>query len=102
MLGSRSHEQKIARLERVPLAVMKEDAAATEDDVNLVLGVRSRRPRQRGEATEREHGLQGAALQHAHRVLAGGARETRLSLGKMDHTATISHAHRSLLVPPDI
>jgi hypothetical protein len=41
MLGSRSHEQKVACLERVPLAIVTEDASAADDDVDLVLCVRS-------------------------------------------------------------
>src|SRR5262245_52764586 len=101
MLGPRGDEQQVARPERVPLAVVKEDAAAADDDVNLVLGVRRRRPRQRGEAAEGNHGLQGAALHHADRLLTGGAGDTRLSLGETDHTATASRAHRALLMPPN-
>src|SRR5262249_29799317 len=99
MLGSRSHEQEIARPERVPLAVMKEDAAAADDNVNLVLGVRRRRPRERRKATEREHGLQGAALQKADGVLARRAGNTRLGLGKADDLATGRLAHASLSPP---
>jgi hypothetical protein len=38
MPGSRSDKQKVARLESVPLAVMKQDTLATDDDVNLVPG----------------------------------------------------------------
>jgi len=40
MLGPCGHEQKIARLERVPLAVVKQDAPAADDDVDLVLRMR--------------------------------------------------------------
>src|SRR5262245_39760200 len=45
MLDSRGHEEKIAWPESVSLAVVEEDAAATDDDVNFVLRVGSRRPR---------------------------------------------------------
>jgi hypothetical protein len=37
MLDSSSHEQKVAWLEYLPLAVVKQDASAPDDDVNLVL-----------------------------------------------------------------
>src|SRR5262245_65906883 len=95
MLGSRGHEQEIARPERVPLAVMEEDAAAADDNVNLVLGVRGRRPRERREAAEREHGLQGAALQHADGVLTRRTGNPRPGLVKTDDLATRRLAHAS-------
>jgi len=39
MLGAGGHEQKIARLERVAPAVVQENAAAADDDVDFVLRV---------------------------------------------------------------
>src|SRR5262245_35884370 len=101
MFGSRGHEQEVACFERISLAVMKQDAAAAEDDVDLGAVVRGRWPWERGEAAEGAHRLQGAVLQHAHRVLAGGAGDARLSLGKTDHTAASGRAHPSPLAPPN-
>ena len=72
MLGSGSHEQKIAWLEWVPLPVMKENTSAAHDDVNLVLFVWGSWARERREASEREHGVQGPMPQKADRVLARG------------------------------
>ena len=40
MLGPRRHEQDVARLERVPLAVVKEESSPANDEVKLVLCVR--------------------------------------------------------------
>jgi hypothetical protein len=98
MLGSRSHEQKVTLLEWIPPSVMKEDAPATDNNVNFVLGVWSRWPWERREATERKHGLQGAALQKADGVLTRGTGNIRLGLGKMDHMATARRVHGQLKV----
>jgi hypothetical protein len=95
MLGSRSHEQKVACLEWVPLAIVKEDTSAADDDVDLVLCVRNLLVRGHREG---EFYIKGAALQKADGVLARGARDTRLSLSNTDHTATIWLTHASFLV----
>jgi hypothetical protein len=44
--------------------------------------------------------VKGAAPEKADGVFTGGTRDTRLSLGKTDHTATVWLDHASLLVPP--
>ena len=95
MRNSRSHEQQVARLERVSLAVVKQDTSATHDDVHLVLRVRSRLSGRwtRREATEGESNVERAAPQHAGGVFARGAGNGRASLGKTDDTATISLVH---------
>ncbi len=93
MLSSRSHEKKVAWLELITLAVMKKDAAATEDDINLILGVRSRWPWERREPSERKHDVQGPALQEADCMLARRSRDTCLSVLKTNHSAAIGHVH---------
>jgi len=98
MLDSRCYEQQVARLEGMPLAVVKEDAAAADDDVELVLGVR--RLLIRG-YRKRELYVQGTALQKAERVFARGTWDPRLRLSKMNHMATIRLTHVSLLMPPN-
>ena len=93
MLGSRSNEQKIARLKWVSLSVMEEDSSATQDEVDLILYVWSCGARKRGEAPQREHRVQGSAPQKTDRVLTGGTWDTHLSLGKANHAATAGRAH---------
>ena len=39
MLSPRSDEQKLARLERVPLAIVNENTSTANDDVDLILRV---------------------------------------------------------------
>jgi len=62
MLGSRSHEQKVACLKRVLRAVVNQDASAADDDVDLVLLMRSLPVRRHGEG---EFYIKCAALQKA-------------------------------------
>jgi hypothetical protein len=93
MLSSGSDEQKVAGLKWVPFSVMKENASAGHDDVNLVLLVGSSWARKRCEASERKHGVQGSTPQKTDRMFTCGTRDTRLSLGKMDHTATVGRVH---------
>jgi hypothetical protein len=87
MLDSRGHEEEIAWPERVPPAVVKEDAAPMDDDVDLVLLVRRRLALARHESPERELGVEGAPLQDPDGVLAREARDVPLSIGNMDHAA---------------
>src|SRR5580765_5962500 len=59
MLNSRSHEQKVPCLERVPLAIVNENSSAANDDINLVLYVRRLLVRGHGEG---EFYVKGATL----------------------------------------
>src|SRR5262249_49561524 len=98
MFGCGGHEKKVARLESVPLPIVKQNASPANHDVNLVLLVRRLfiwarwRP---------EFYVEGAALQNTDGALILAARDVRLSLGKTDHTATIGRAHASLPAPPN-
>jgi hypothetical protein len=94
MLGPRSHEQKVAWLEPVPLAVVNEYSSAANDEVNLVLCMRRLPVRAQREA---KGYVKSATLQDHDSALARGARDTRLSLGKTDNAATTWFAHASLL-----
>jgi hypothetical protein len=96
MLGPRSHEQDVAWLERVPLVVVNEHSPAANDEVNLVLCVRRLLARAQREG---KGYVKRTTPQDHDGALAHRARDTRLSLGKADNTATIWHAHASLLVP---
>jgi hypothetical protein len=78
---------------------MKENASASHDDVNLVLLVGSSWARKRCEASERKHGAQRPTPQKTDRVFTCGTRDSRLSLGKMDHTATVGRVHVSFFLP---
>src|SRR5262245_35654778 len=81
MLGSRSHEQQVARVEQIPLAVVEEDSATANDKINLILSVRCLLSRVQREGKSY---IQRAALEDDNGVLARGARDTCLSLGKVD------------------
>jgi hypothetical protein len=96
MLGTRGHEQEVAGFEPIPLSVVNEHSSAANDEVNLVLCVR--RLLARGQRETKGY-VKSATLQDHDGALARGARDTRLSLGKTDNTATIWPAHASLLVP---
>jgi hypothetical protein len=98
MLGRRSHEQDVARLERIPLAVVNEHPPAANDEVNLVLRVRRLLARAQREG---KGYVKWATPQDHDGVLTRGSRDTRSSLGKADNTAAIWGAHASLLVPSD-
>jgi hypothetical protein len=78
------HEQKVARLEWIPLALMKEDASPADDDVHLVLCVAGWlcRPLRR----RREPHVEAPALQHADGVLAAGPRDGSLSFPETNDT----------------
>src|ERR1700745_4024919 len=77
MLGPRSHEQEVARLELVPLAVVNECSLATNDEVNLVLCMRHLLARAQGEA---KGYVKSATLQDHDGALARGTRNTRFRL----------------------
>ena len=96
MLGSGSDEQEVARLERFPLAIVNENTTTANDDVDLILPVRCLLVRRH---RERELYVKGATLQNEHRALAGGTRDTLLSIGKANHTATVCLIHVLLSVP---
>jgi hypothetical protein len=85
MLDTGSHEQEVAWLEWLALAVVKENASASQDDVKLVLLVRCLWD---GALRDGERDIESATLQNDGGVIAGGTRDTRLSVGKMDHSAT--------------
>lgn len=85
MRGARSDEQQITCLERVPLAIVNENALAANDGVNLILRVRRLSVRRLGQS---ELYVEAATLQDEYRALARGTRDTLLSLDKSDHTAT--------------
>ena len=93
MLGSRGHEHKVAWLEWVPLAVVKQEASAANDDINLVLCVRGLLVWRHG---ERELYVKGAALQEADGVFARRTRDSRLSLGETNHLTAIWFAHQTI------
>jgi hypothetical protein len=96
MLGPRGHEQDVARLERVPLAVVKEESSPSNDEVKLVLYVR----RLLARALRDGKGyIKRATPQDHNGVLARGAGDTRLTLDKTHNTATVWLAHAALLVP---
>jgi hypothetical protein len=61
-LSYRSREQKVACLKRVPRAAVRQDASAADDDVDLVLRMRSLLVRRHREG---EFYIKGAALQKA-------------------------------------
>jgi hypothetical protein len=94
MLDPRSDEQEVARLEPVSLAVVNEYSSAANDEVNLVPCMRRLLARAQREA---KGYVESATLQDHDGALARGARDTRLSLGKTDNTATTWLAHASLL-----
>jgi len=75
---------------------MIEDASTANDEVNLDLCVRRLLAR-----TQREGKgyVKRATLQDHYGALARGARDTRLNLGKTDHTTALWHAQATLLVP---
>jgi hypothetical protein len=98
MLGSGGHEQKVAWLEWVPLAIVKQNPSAANDNVNLVLCVRRLLIRTGG---RREFYFEGAAPQKADRALALGARNAHLTFRETDHAAAFRIGHASLLVLPD-
>ena len=87
MLNSSSDEYEVPWLEWIPLAVVVENTSTSNDNVNLVLCVRSRWPWQWRETAEREHGLQGAALENSDGMLACWTWYSFLSVGNMDHSA---------------
>src|SRR5262249_7707159 len=95
MVGPGGHEKEVAGLEGVPLAIVKQDATAANDDVDLVLCVRRLLIRARRRP---EDDVEGAAAQNTDGALAG--RDPRLGLGKADHTATTGRGHDLLLVSP--
>jgi hypothetical protein len=98
MLDSGGHEQKVAGLEWVPLAIVKQNASAANDDVNLVLCVRRLFIRARG---RREFYVGAAASQKADGALAVGTRDAHLSFRETDHAAAVRFDHASLLVLPN-
>src|SRR5262245_55648470 len=96
MLGARGHEEAVAGLEWIALVVVKEDALAPDDDVDLVLLVRSLSVRRHGKG--KLH-VQRTALQEADGVLARGARDPGSSVREPDHAATIVLTQSSLPCP---
>jgi hypothetical protein len=67
MFGCGGHEKKVAGLEWIPLAVVKQNAPPANYEIYLVLLVRRLFIRARGGP---EHYVEGAALQNADRALA--------------------------------
>src|SRR5206468_12751964 len=96
--GSGGDEEAIAGLECLALAVVKQDASAAEDDVDLVLCVgRLLVGRQRpGELY-----VETTVPQKAYRPLSAGTRDARLSLCEVDYAAVVWFAHTQLLVLPN-
>src|SRR6185369_22855 len=101
MLGAGSHEEKVSRLEGLPLAVMKENTPALDHHVHFVLCMRGRWTRKRGVASESEHGVHRSAPQKADRVLARRTWNVLTSLGKPDHAATVGRIHASQGYPAE-
>ena len=85
MLDASSHEKEVAWREWLPLAVVEQHATASDDDVNLILLVRCLWD---GALGDGERYIESATLQNDGGVIAGGTRDTRLSVGKTDHSAT--------------
>jgi len=75
MLGPRSHEQEVAGLEPVPLAVVNEYSSAANDEVNLVLCMRRLLARAQREA---KGYIKSATLQDHDGALAREARDNPL------------------------
>lgn len=99
VLRSSGHEQEVTSLEGVSLAVVNQDASAADDDLDLVPCVRSLLVRRHGEGKLHAY---VAPLQEAYGMFAGWTRDTRSSVGKMDHAATFFHRHTfSLLLTCD-
>jgi hypothetical protein len=94
LLGPGGDEQDVARLERLPPVLVKEDTSPANNEVDLVLRVRRLLPRA---LRDGKGYIKGAAPQNHDGVLACGSGDTRLSIGKTHHAATIRLAHGSLL-----
>jgi hypothetical protein len=94
MLGPRSHEQEVACLEPIPLAVVNEYSSTANDEVNLALCMRRLLVWAQREA---KGYVKSATLQDHDGALAHGARDTLLSLSKTDNAATTWLAHAALL-----
>jgi hypothetical protein len=94
MLDPCSHEQEVACLEPVPLAVVNQYSSAANDEVNLVLCMRRLLARAQREA---KRYVKSATPQDHDGALACGARDIRLSFGKTDNKATTWLAHAPLL-----
>jgi hypothetical protein len=94
MLGPCGHEREVACFAQVPLAIVNKRPSASNDQVDLVLFVWRLLPRNQG---NRKSHIKRAASQHHRRVLARGAGDPGLSLGKTDNAATIWLAHASPL-----
>ena len=93
MLGSSRHEEKIARFEGIPLAVVKEHASAADDDVDFVLSMRCLLVGSNGKG---KLYVQGAALHEADGVFACGTRDTSFGLYKTDDPAAVCFVHDAL------
>jgi hypothetical protein len=90
MLDSGSHEQEVARPERIPLAVVQEHPATANDKVDLILGMRRLLPCL---PRDGKSYIQRTAPEDDNGVLACGARDTCPSLGKANNLTTMWAVH---------
>jgi hypothetical protein len=88
MLGSRSHEQEIARLKRVPPPIVQKHSPAANDEVDLILCVW--RLRARAHRKGKCH-IQGATPKGNDCMLR--RKDFFPGLGNTKNTATICFAH---------
>jgi hypothetical protein len=85
MIGPRSDEQEIPCLAWIALPVVKEDASAADDHVDLVLLVRGLYV---GPDRKRELHAEGAPVQEADGMLSRRARDPQSGVGQSNHTTT--------------
>jgi hypothetical protein len=90
VFGPCRHEQDVARLKRVTLAVVKEESAAANDEVKLVLWVGRLLHRSMRDG---KGYIKGATPQDYDSVLARRTGNTRLGLGEAHHATTIRLVH---------
>jgi len=84
MLDSRSHEEEVARLKRVPFAIMNKQPSTANDEVNLILCVRRLPARVHRDG---EGYIQRTPPKCGDGVL--GRRYLRLGLGNVEDTTAI-------------
>jgi hypothetical protein len=86
VLGSCGYEDKVPGFKRMSAAIVKEDAAAAHDNVDLVLCMGSLAVRGHG---QRKQHPDRAALHDGNKVRARRTGDPFLGFGKRNHAATI-------------